>query len=361
MQNLEKLKELLSKSEIPFEENVPLAPFTTYKIGGPAEILVKSQNSDMLVTILKISHGASVPVTLLGWGSNVLISDKGIKGLVVINKMGSIKVLDRKLSESDLKKMPTYQPKARLIQAHPEEYYDFSDIDYPEDVYPRVLTELESGLSLQAAINSLIAQGVTGLQWFSGIPGTIGGAIYNNIHGGTHFFSEFIFELDVADRQGNIKTLSAKEISNDYDFSRFHESGEIILRARLLLFRGDKERAQKTSIMWATRKKLQPHNTAGCIFQNLNESDKESLKLESNGMGYVTDKILGLKGKRIGDAQISNKHAAFIENLGHASAEDVLELIRLIQSESIKKIGLKPQPEIFFLGFEENQIKEVVS
>ena len=198
---------------------------------------------------------------------------------------------------------------------------------------------------------------MTGLQWFSGIPGTIGGAVFNNIHGGSHFMEEYIDEAEVLTQDGQVKTISHEQMNFDYDYSRFHNSGEVILTVKLCLYKGDEEKAKKASVLWATKKKLQPHNTAGCCFQNVLPAEQKKLKLASNSWGFIIDKILGLKGKRIGGAEISPKHAAFIENRGGATAADVLGLFELIYSSAKEKLGITPKPELIFLGFEKKEIE----
>jgi UDP-N-acetylmuramate dehydrogenase len=126
------------------------------------------------------------------------------------------------------------------------------------------------------------------------------------------------------------------------------------------LYKGDRDKALKAAIAWAQTKKLQPYNSAGCCFKNLTEKEMRQAKLDSNSWGYINDKILGLKGKTIGGAQISLKHAAFIENLGNATAKDVLSLLKVVYDSADAKIGIHPKPEIFFLGFDQQEIQQFI-
>jgi len=361
--DLKGFKHKLNEAELAFQEQVPLVTLTTFKIGGPADILLDIKQKDQLITVLKAAKEFLVPVTILGWGSNILISDSGIRGVVIRLKTNGIRTLSANKRPETFalqEEMESAQKEARLIQAEPDTYYSFADLDYDETDKPQIQVEIDSGVSLQYAINYLIDKGITGLQWFSGIPGTIGGAIYNNIHGGKHFLFEYLAAVEVVDLTGKNYQINAAEIESGYDYSRFHTSQEIILSGTFNLYLGDKGRAKATSIEWARRKKLQPRNSAGCTFQNLTVEQSKALNFKSNGFGYVIDKILKLKGKQIGGAKISEKHAAFIENSGNANAKDVLQLIRLINKASLEKIGIKPKLEIFLLGFSPKEIKDLI-
>jgi UDP-N-acetylmuramate dehydrogenase len=146
------------------------------------------------------------------------------------------------------------------------------------------------------------------------------------------------------------KVLAGGECNFKYDYSRFHKTKEIILSAELNLYKGDSKRAKDVFVEWTRRKKVQPQISAGCVFQNISRSDMLRLKLESSSWGYIIDKILDLKGRQIGGAKISAKHAAFIENAGNASAQDVLDLMDLIRKTAKDKLGIEPVPEIFVIG-----------
>jgi UDP-N-acetylmuramate dehydrogenase len=330
----------------------PLAKHTTWKIGGPAELFVHSKNAIELEKVARLSKLHEVPLTILGWGSNVLISDKGLKGLVVKNTSNTVTIL----GEAHQDVLVDRSIEARLESVDKEGYYDFDDLDYDESNEPIIKVRVDSGVYVPYLINVLIDKGITGLQWFAGIPGTVGGAIYNNIHGGKRFFSEVVDTVTFLDELGNVKTLNNNDLQFDYDFSIFHNTKDIILTSELNLHRGDKDRARNTSIAWATRKRLQPSNSAGCCFQNIEKTTQDKLKLESSSWGYIIDKVLGLKGYSVGKATISSKHAAFIETQVGATASDVLHIFDKIYSESEKKLSIVPITEIFFMGFEEGEV-----
>ncbi len=350
--NIELLRAELEKSGFTVKTGEPLSKHTTWKIGGPAELFVHTKNSSELEKVAKLSKEQEVPLTILGWGSNVLISDKGLEGLVIKNSSNTLKILGETNQEINVER----NIEARLESVDKEGYYDFDDLDYDESGEPIIEVQVDSGVYVPYLINVLIDKGITGLQWFAGIPGTLGGAIYNNIHGGNRFFSEVIENVTYLDESGTIKTRNNDELQFDYDYSIFHTTKDIILFADLNLYKGDKDRARNTSIAWATRKRLQPSNSAGCCFQNIDKATQEALKLESNSWGYIIDKILGLKGYSVGKATISTKHAAFIETQEGAKATDVLAIFEKIYSESQNKLSITPRTEIFFLGFDDEEV-----
>lgn len=341
-----------------FEQNIPLAPFTTVKIGGPAEIFCEIKKLDDLIAVCQFAHQHQIPLTMLGWGANTLISDNGIQGLVIKNSTNEITVLDTQVDE--LAMITQVTPRWKKDEVG-KDYYDFSDLDFAEEEQAeKVLVEVSAGVSLPMLINTLLNQGITGLQWFARIPASLGGAIYNNIHGGTHFISEYVLSVSVLSEDNTIQTLANHELDFDYDYSRFHKTKEVILSAKLLLYKGDVLKAKTTSIEWATRKKIQPQNSLGCVFQNLTQEQQALTQLSNPAAGYIIDQVLGLKGHTIGQAQISEKHSAFIENLGAATASDYLALIRLIQTKTQEKLGIKLKPEIFFLGFKDNELEDIL-
>jgi UDP-N-acetylmuramate dehydrogenase len=287
------------------------------------------------------------------------VSDTGIKGLVIVNTKGNITIgqeivtEDAKAVQEDIVsrwESDTTQGTFRGIE--------FKDLDYNEDNEAKVEVSMDSGVSLPYALSYLIENGITGLQWFAGIPGTIGGAIFNNIHGGTHFFSELIVSVDVLDLQGNIKTLAIADLGADYDRSRFHASKEVILRAKFIMHRGDKEKAMYMAKEWAKRKKIQPRNSPGCAFANITQQQKNEHNYPTTSVGYLVEHVINLVDFKIGDAMVSPDHHNFIVNLGHATAKDYLEVVKTIYRKTKEATGIVLVPEIFFLGFEPEEISE---
>ena len=345
--------------QIEFKTEYPLAQHTTVKIGGPAEVYCETKTSTDFIELVTFMKKNELPLTLLGWGANTLISDAGIRGLVVRNTSQEISILD---AAAHPEKTFTQEEQEEIVARwHSDSKkgtftYEFSDLNYDESDAPKVLVELDAGVFLPYAINTLIQQGVTGLQWYSRIPATVGGAIYNNIHGGTHFISEVIKSVKVIDQAGTITIIDKIDLKAGYDISRFHQTQEVIVSAVFCLFKGDAQKAAAVAKEWAIRKAIQPQKSLGCIFQNISNEDKEKLGYPTTSVGYIVDHILNKKGFQSGQVKVSEKHAAFIENLGTATAKEYLELIRTIIRETKEKTGITLQPEIFFLGFSDSDL-----
>jgi len=327
--------------------NQPLAPHTTFKIGGPAEYFFTVKTTADLIKAIKLARENQTPFIILGNGSNVLISDRGVKGLVIKNQTKQIKVLTTKPSYI---KIPSISPRFKSLDKNLQAV---TQLAYDESQYPAVLVQLDSGVFLPQVIFSLINQGLTGLEWFAGIPATIGGATFINLHGGHKYFSDYLVKAKILTSANQIKTVPAKYFKFDYDQSSLKTKSDIVLSVTLKLFKGPKAKALKIAKAWAMKKSQQPQQSAGCIFQNLSDSEQTKLNLPTPSIGYLMDKVLGLKGKTSGQAQISEKHAGFITNLGQAKAEDVVKLIKLMKQTAKQKLNLDLKLEIVSLGFKE--------
>lgn len=340
-------------SEINFLEEEPLASHTTVGIGGPAEVFCRARTTKELEKLVKFSRKNMISLTVLGWGSNLLIADRGVRGLVIKNEANEIEVLEsQSQSEIEVKSVSSRWQHVKSETVMPK----FDTIVYDESDSERVRVRIASGVPLATLIQKLLRQGITGLQWFARIPATVGGGVVNNIHGGTHFFSDYVESVSVVDDSGKVSEISASALEFGYDVSRFHRSKEIILSATFVLYRGDTKKAQAVVAEWSRQKQQQPAKSLGCVFQNISLETQEKLNLPTPSVGYIVDNILGLKGKKGGGAQISEQHAAFIVNLGNATADDYLSLLKKIYEETKKKFGIKLKPEIFFLGFTADEL-----
>jgi len=330
------------------QKNIPLAPYTTVKIGGPADFFTHIKNSSEFLEAIKYGKDNNLPITILGNGSNVLISDSGIRGLVIKNDSNNFSILDTPVESQKLDKISTHR-----TEENPTKYLNFGALDYDESDKPRVLVKIDSGCLLSQSINQLIDQGITGLQWFGYIPGTIGGAVYSNIHGGAYHFSDFIESVEVFDLQDkSIKNLKKSEIIWDYDSSSFQQNSNlIIISVTLSLFKGDTVRAKETVAAWIKQKSyVQLMNSIGSVFKNPSLEVCLPIWGEQKSTGWIIDNELHLKEYAIGDAQISPLPANFIINNGHATASDYLKLIKYIQVQALEKLNLTLEPEIKFLG-----------
>jgi len=336
-----------------------LSEHTTLGIGGPADIFYEAHDINELVSVVKLAKLQKIPVTILGRGSNVLISDKGIRGIVIKNLAKNIQIKGEKPVNEDKIDVPNVTSRWESDHDMGTFKYEFKDLNYDESDEGRVEVIMDSGVDLTFAINYLLNEAVTGLQWFAGIPGTIGGAVFNNIHGGTRFLSEVTEKVKVLTQESEIAEIGIKELGVDYDKSRFHESGEIILQATFNLFKGDVDRAKATAQEWARRKSLQPRNTPGCAFANISQEEREKFGYPTTATGYVVEHVLNMSGYRIGDAAISKKHHNFIENEGKATAKEYIAVMREIQKRAKEKLDIHLEPEIFFLGFKKEEIADL--
>ncbi|RMD77393.1 FAD-binding protein [Candidatus Dojkabacteria bacterium] len=329
----------------------PLSKHTTVRIGGPADIFFTPKTRDELLIGIKKCREFDIPVTMLGWGANTLISDKGIRGVVIRSHVKNIEIAGRTKKTKPSEITSNLSPRWNSYgDESVKKLYEFKDLDYQESHFPRVSVKMDAGVDLPYAISFTISKGITGLQWYSRIPGTIGGSIFNNIHGGTHYISEVVESVEIMNRSGEILHLNKDELEFDYDYSRFHRTDEIILSAKFCLYEGDTNKARYVAMEWAKRKSIQPSNSLGCVFRNLSEEEKEKFSLPTSSFGYVIEHILKLDGFRIGDAMISSKHKAFIENVGKATSKDYLSVMLEVKKRAKTELGIDVKPEIVFLG-----------
>ncbi len=316
-------KSLLKKFLPAVQENISLKDISTFRIGGKAKYFFLAENKDDLIKAVKVAKEIKIPFLILGEASNVLISDKPFKGLVI------------KIAFSGLKRSNS-----------------------------NILAF--AGTPLQEVVNFAQKNSLSGLEWAVGIPGTIGGAVCTNAGAFTKSISKLVKEVEVLD----IETLKVKKLSFKKCFFSNKDSifkkrkGYIILSVLLKLKKGKKQEIKKTMERYLKyRKETQPLKgfSAGCIFKNLRKKVKRKKLLEQypelktfnkKGMipaGFLIEKC-GLKGVKEGKAQISKKHANFIVNLGGAKAKDVLRLIKKIKKEVKNKFGVLLEEEIEFIN-----------
>ena len=287
---------------------VALAPYTTFKVGGPAEWFIETRSSDDMLDALRIAHASGVAVTLLGGGSNVLIGDRGIRGLVIRPRGGVIEQID-----------------AARVRA-------------------------DAATTINGLVRWTIQRGIAGIEAWAGTPGTVGGAIFGNAHFGGRLIGELVESVRLAGRDGITRDLSRDEMEFGYDRSRLQKTGEVLLSAVFRVSTGDPAALRETARQsLAYRKKTQPLETpsAGCIFQNPARGDVPADIPAS--AGALVDRA-GLKGASRGDARISPTHGNFIVNEGHATAADIRSLIDLCRAHVSERFGVALQEEIVYLG-----------
>jgi len=279
------------------EKNINLAPLTTFKIGGPAKYFCQVKKEEDLIQAIKWAKKKKIPYFVIGGGSNLLISDKGFTGLVIKLSMKQCQLVEDKLL-------------------------------------------LGSALKLSQMVMFLAKNNLTGLEWAAGIPGTVGGAVRGNAGAFGKEIADCLLKARVL-RRNKIIELKNKEIKFTYRQSIFKKNKDIILNVVLGLKKGKEQENQKIiKDILQRRKKSHPYQpSAGCVFKNP----------KSRGAGLLIDQC-GLKGKQIGGAKISEKHANFIVNTGGAKARDVKNLIELIKKQVKDKFNIELKEEIQYLG-----------
>ena len=329
-------------------KNVLLKDYATFRIGGPADFFYEAKTEKDFIKAIKASRRLEIPFFILGKGSNILFDDKGFRGLIIKNMVSRIKVSKRLKKSFKKQKLGD----AHYLSGDPKKYLQFSDLDYQQEPFDTEI-EVSSGISIQYLIQQTLEKGLTGLQWFAGIPGSVGGGAVYNIHGGTKLFGDYVKDITIIDKNNRIRKIKNKELGFAYDFSNIQKEKQIVLKTTLLLSHGDIEKARYVYKEWLKRKlKIQPQiNCPGSVFQNFSKALAKKAGAPTSSAGWFIDQA-GLKGKIIGGAQVSEKHANFIINLGNGTSADVKKLIKIIKEKVKKKFGLALKEEILIMPSE---------
>jgi len=281
----------------------PMSQYTSFKIGGPVDALVEPESSDELLQVLQWCRHNNIPFLVFGAASNLLVRDKGIRGLGI------------RLGE----RFKQYQVEGETIFA-------------------------QSGILLSELARIAAEHELTGMEFAEGIPGTLGGAVVMNAGAYDHEIKDILLEVNAVSQNGIMFTFHCSELKMSYRHSIFQENGLIVVSARLTLAHGIRENiAAKMQDLAQTRASKQPLDmpSAGSVFR----------RPEGHYVGPMLEK-LGLKGYKIGDAQVSTKHAGFIVNAGNATADDVISLIKEIQARAKREYDVDLQTEIRIVGEE---------
>jgi UDP-N-acetylmuramate dehydrogenase len=287
----------------------PLAPLTTFKVGGPADLFVEPRSSEEIVTALRLAHAHGVGVTMLGGGSNVLVADAGIRGLVLRPRGGRIERED-----------------AARVRA-------------------------DAAVTINGLVRWLISHGLAGLEAWAGTPGTVGGGIYGNAHWAGRLLSDVVVGVRLATVDGQVSDVAPEAMDFGYDRSRLQRTGEILLSALFTVSPGDPERLRETARgSLAYRKRTQPlaSPSAGCIFQNPGADVPLPPGVPASA-GALIDRA-GLKGVAIGGAIVSPTHANFIVNAGAATAADIRALVERCRQAVAETFAVTLSDEIVYLG-----------
>lgn len=290
------------------QKDVVLAPFTTYKIGGPADFFVEVKTPQELIGAVSEAQKNDVPHFILGTGANILIRDKGFRGLVIKNSIN---------------------------------HHQFT---------PDNKLRAGSGAIVADLIELALEKELSGLEHFVGIPSSVGGAIWQNLHflnpdrTGTAYIEEIVDSAQILDENNEIQEVNRDFFKFGYDDSILHHKEVIVLEVTFNLTPKPRESIRKimeSNMAWRCSKQPQLWEFASCgsVFK----------KIEGAGAGRLIQQA-GLKGKQIGQVKVSEKHANYLINLGGATADDVLNLIELIQKEVKQKTGYFLEPEIRIIG-----------
>jgi UDP-N-acetylmuramate dehydrogenase len=292
------------------KRNEPLGQYTTFRIGGPADLFYDATSVDDLAGAVTAARDFGIEYFVLGLGANILVGDKGFRGLVIRNTSSHLEFLDD----------------GKLW--------------------------VESGAVVAKLIPQAVERELSGLEHYVGIPSTVGGAVWQNLHflspaparERTMFIAEVFESAELLTHDGKRKTVDRDYMKFGYDTSTLHKQRDIALAVTFQLERGDKavmHRIMQENLSWRGGKHpwLEYHPSAGSIFK----------KIEGVGAGRLIDQV-GLKGHRVGDAQISHIHANIMVNLGNATARDVRELIALAQGKVKEQFDQQLEVEIGFIG-----------
>ena len=301
MKTIDNIQNFAASLGCPAQRDVPMKNYTSFKIGGPADLFLMPKNEKQVSGIASFCAENGTPVFVLGKGSNILVSDSGIRGAVIFTGgLNSVELTD-----------------SLTIKAG-------------------------SGLSLMQLCNFALENSLSGLEFAFGIPGTVGGAAFMNAGAYGGEMKDVLVSCSHVDMRGMCGVLAGEELDLSYRHSAYEDNGFIITSASVRLEKGEKEQIkEKMYGFLARRKEKQPLEfpSAGSTFKR--------------PQGYFAGALIeqcGLKGTSIGGAQVSEKHAGFVINRGGATADDVLRLVELVAQTVEKETGVRLEPEIRFIG-----------
>lgn len=300
---LDILNKLKENGIVKIKENVLMRDYTTMKIGGPADVLIEPNSIDQIQKIINIAKETNTPLTIIGNGSNLLVRDKGIRGIVVVLKD------------------------------------EFSQITVKEN-----MLTAQSGATLRAAAIESFEKKLTGMEAVSGIPGTVGGAIIMNAGAYGTEMKDIVKNVVCIDRDGNIQNFNNEEMNFSYRHSTASEKDLIVLEVSFELKPGKYEEIIEDFKEYDNkRSSRQPldKNSAGSTFKRPE--------------GYFASKLIddaGLRGYRVGNAMVSEKHAGFLINIEDSTCENMLHLIEDVQKRVYDKYKVKLEREVKLIGEE---------
>ena len=301
MKHLREFVTLLQMADIDLKQGEPMCRHTTFQIGGPVSVMAFPNSPEQVGEILKIARRYEITPMILGAGSNILAPDEGLDTVVIELRTAMNRVEERSKGEF----------------------------------------EAQAGAAMARLATFAMERGYTGLEFAHGIPGTVGGGVYMNAGAYGGEMCQVVTGVTAMDRAGNLLDIPADKLDLSYRHSRFMNEDLVILSVRVKLEKGDREeiRAKMAELM-TRRRTSQPLElpSAGSTF-----------KRPATGYAAAMIEAAGLKGLRVGDAQVSEKHAGFVVNRGRATCKDVLRLMEQVQDRVEQDTGVRLEPEVRIL------------
>ena len=301
MKHLREFVTLLQMADIDLKQGEPMCRHTTFQIGGPVAVMAFPNSPEQVGEILKIARRYEITPMILGAGSNILAPDEGLDTVVIELRTNMNRVEERSKGEF----------------------------------------EAQAGAAMARLATFAMERGYTGLEFAHGIPGTVGGGVYMNAGAYGGEMCQLVTGVTAMDRAGNLLDIPADKLDLSYRHSRFMNEDLVILSVRVKLEKGDREEIRaKMSELMTRRRTSQPLElpSAGSTF-----------KRPATGYAAAMIEAAGLKGLRVGDAQVSEKHAGFVVNRGRATCKDVLRLMEQVQDRVEQDTGVRLEPEVRIL------------
>jgi UDP-N-acetylenolpyruvoylglucosamine reductase len=305
---------------------VRLGKYTSYKIGGPADYFFEAREVSEIADMILIAQKYSIPYLIIGGGTNILISDTGVRGLVIKNSSSGVRIVG-------------IRGKKVSGEVCPEE----------------VFVESASGVLMNKVVRFTIEEGLSGLEYHLGLPGSVGGAVSMNAKWmkDRSYVGDVVYQGTVINEKGIVERWNRGDFHFGYGVSALSDSANILLSVVFRCIRSDKhELWEKADRSVSYRRETQPNGiSAGCTFKNISESDAILFGLpdHTTSVGKLID-MCGLKGHTVGGAMISPVHGNFIVNTGGATGADVIELMTYIEEVIRKRFGITLVREVKCIG-----------
>ncbi|HBC74316.1 MAG TPA: UDP-N-acetylenolpyruvoylglucosamine reductase [Candidatus Wallbacteria bacterium] len=318
-------EEILLNEDSTIVYGADMSGHTTFKIGGPADAFIEAKTPEALIKVISGARASKIPYFILGGGSNLLINDNGIPGIVIKNRYKNITVLD------------------------PANFSYLLPAMTPEEAAKSVFLLAGSGTKLSEIVNFACDNGLTGCEFLAGIPGTFGGAVYGNAGAYGKGIGDLLIMAKLIDGASSIACVERDYFNFDYRTSRLKSTHEFLLSAVIRLKRGDAKKVLTDVDKIITERHLKhPPEYVGCAgsyFKNVTPVTPNARRIAA---GYFLE-LAGAKEMKRGNAEVYSKHANFIINPGGATAEEVRALATSLKSKVLEKFGLLLEEEVLYV------------